>query len=243
MSAPLRRCLIVRCGDPEPAVSAAHGCFVKWFRNAIDTSVELTVVDARTDAVTASALDGVGAVVVTGSPHAVYESHAWIPALEALVREAVTGRAMPFLGVCFGHQLLAQSLGGAVARNPRGREMGTITVRLNDEGRDDALFSCLPTQFTAHATHRDTVLRPPPEARVLATSDKDHCQSFKVGPHAWGVQFHPEITAPILRGYVRARGSALRDEGVCPDALHDSIPDAADGARVLENFIALAFAR
>jgi hypothetical protein len=55
--------------------------------------------------------------------------------------------------------------------------------------------------------------------------------------------FHPEITAPILRGYVRARASALREEGVCSDTLHDAILDAADGGRVLENFIALAFAR
>lgn len=243
MSDSLRRCLIVRCGDPEPAVSDTHGCFVKWFRNAIDTSVGLDVVDPRTDALSARSLDGVGAVVVTGSPHAVYESHPWIPALEALVREAVTARSLPFLGVCFGHQLLAQSLGGAVARNPRGREMGTITVRLNDHGREDALFRHLPAQFTAHATHRDTVLRPPPEARVLAASDKDQCQSFRVGGRAWGVQFHPEITAPILRGYVRARAPVLRDEGVCSDTLHDSILDAADGGRVLENFIALAFAR
>lgn len=243
MSSNTRRCLIVRCGDPEPAVSDTHGCFAMWFRNAIDASVELTVVDPRVDAVTARSLDGIGAVVVSGSPHAVYESHPWIPALESLVREAVTARSLPFLGVCFGHQLLAQSLGGEVARNPRGREMGTITVRLNDHGRDDALFRCLPAHFTAHATHRDTVLRPPPEARVLAASDKDHCQSFRVGARAWGVQFHPEITAPILRGYVRARSPVLRDEGVCPDALHDSILDAADGGRVLENFIALAFER
>ncbi len=241
MSAPLRRCLVVRCGDPEPDVARTYGCFATWFRNAIDASVELTVLDPRERGVPPGALDGAGAVVISGSPHSVYESHTWIRSVEALVREAVTARELPLLGVCFGHQLLAQSLGGRVARNPRGREMGTITVRLNEQGRDDALFRRLPADFTAHATHRDTVIEPPPGARVLASSDKDQCQSFKVGPRAWGVQFHPEITGPILRGYVRSRSSALRDEGACPEALHDAILDTVEGARVLANFVALAF--
>ncbi len=241
MSAPPRRCLVVRCGDPEPEVAQTHGCFVRWFRKAIDPTVDFTVLDPRVEAAASHMLDGVGAVVVTGSPHAVYESHPWIPALEALVREAVHDRALPFLGVCFGHQLLAQSFGGRVTRNPRGREMGTITVRLNDRGRDDALFRRLPPQFRAHATHRDTVLTPPPEARVLASSDKDDCQSFKLGRHAWGVQFHPEITAPILRGYVLARGELLRSEGTCPATVHDGILDAVEGASVLSNFVSLAF--
>lgn len=243
MSAPPRRCLVVRCGDPEPEVAQTHGCFVRWFREAIDASVEITVLDPRTEAVSPTHLDGVGAIVVSGSPHAVYESHPWIPALEALVREAVRAREIPFLGVCFGHQLLAQSFGGEVTRNPQGREMGTITVRLNDEGQSDALFAQLPARFRAHATHRDTVLRPPPEARVLASSDRDHCQSFRVGAHAWGVQFHPEITAPILRGYVLARRAALLAEGTCATTVHDGILDTVEGAGVLANFINLAFQR
>jgi GMP synthase (glutamine-hydrolysing) len=241
MSAPPRHCLVVRCGDPEPEVAQTHGCFVRWFRHAIDASVELSVLDPRVEAVSPDALEGIGAVVITGSPHAVFEPHPWIPSLEALVREAVTVRELPLLGVCFGHQLLAQSFGGEVTRNPRGREMGTITVRLNDLGRDDALFHRIPHEFRAHATHRDTVLRAPPSARVLASSDKDGCQSFKVGRHAWGVQFHPEITAPILRGYVRAREAVLRGEGACPVAVHDGILDTVEGATVLGNFIALAF--
>ncbi len=241
MSAPPRRCLVVRCGDPEPEVAQTHGCFVHWFRHAIDPSVEITALDPRVDAISPSALDGVGAVVVSGSPHSVYEQHAWINAAEALVREAVNERDLPLLGVCFGHQLLAQSLGGEVTRNPAGREMGTITVHLNEQGRDDVLFRELPQRFRAHATHRDTVIRPPAGARVLASSDKDRCQSFKVGRRAWGVQFHPEITAPILRGYVRVRGATLRGEGTCPDTVHDGILDSVEGAHVLSNFIAIAF--
>lgn len=233
--------MVVRCGDPEPEVAREHGCFAMWFRNAICETVAITVVDARTDALHPTQLDGVDAVVVSGSPHAVYESHPWIPAAEHLVREAVVARELPLLGVCFGHQLLAQALGGRVARNPRGREMGTIEVDLNDHGRRDRLFHSVPHRFHAHATHRDTVLEAPRGAEVLATSRQDGCQSFRVGRRAWGVQFHPEITAPILRGYVRARRHVLRDEGNDPDAIHATIRDEVDGVRVLANFLAAAF--
>lgn len=236
-----RRCLVVRCGDPEPTVARAHGCFARWFRDAIAPDVELEVLDARTDELATSRLDAVGAVVVSGSPHAVYEPHPWIPAAEALVRAAVTERELPLLGVCFGHQLLAQAMGGAVTRNPRGREMGTIEVELNDQGAGDALFRAMPRRFAAQATHCDTVIRAPREAAVLATSAGDGCQSLRVGRRAWGVQFHPEITAPILRGYVRARADALRAEGRDPEAVHDGVRDRVEGRRVLANFLAVAF--
>jgi GMP synthase (glutamine-hydrolysing) len=99
----------------------------------------------------------------------------------------------------------------------------------------------MPRRFAAQATHCDTVIRAPGEATVLATSSKDGCQSFRVGQRAWGVQFHPEITAPIMRGYVRARAAALRAEGHAPDLVHAGVRDQVDGARVLSNFFAVAF--
>jgi GMP synthase (glutamine-hydrolysing) len=204
-------------------------------------SVEIRVIDTRTDALDASQLDDVGAVVVSGSPHGVYEPHPWIAPAAELVRRAVVERSLPLLGVCFGHQLLAAAFGGEVARNPLGREMGTIDIELNDQASQDPVFAAMPRRFRAQATHRDTVLRPPSGARVLARSSRDHCQAFSVGERAWGVQFHPEITASILRDYVRARGAALRDEGIDPELLRASIAEEVEGTRVLSNFLSVAF--
>ena len=234
------RCLLVRCGHPEPSVAREHGCFAAWFRRVIDPRVELDVVDIRTEPFVPSRLDGVGAVMVTGSPHSVYDPHPWLASLDALVREAVLVRAIPYLGVCFGHQALAQACGGEVAKNPRGREMGTIPVALNPMGRQSPLFDGLTDVFDAQATHCDTVVRPPPGARVLAASAKDDCQAFTLGT-AWGVQFHPEVTAEVLRGYVRARAERLRTEGIDPDTLHDAIRDTAAGRRIVDNFLSMAF--
>ncbi len=234
----LRHWLLVRCGDPEPSVARVHGSFAQWFRHALPPTVTLDVVDIRTETVSPAQLDAVSAVVVSGSSHAVYESHPWLPALDALIREVVSVRRMYFLGVCFGHQALARALGGEVTRNPRGREMGTIRVSLTPDGRTNPLFAALPTDFSAQATHMDTVRRPPPGATVLATSALDPCQSFAIH-RAWGVQFHPEATADILRGYVRARADILRGEGVDPEALYASLHDTDTGRRLLDTLASL----
>lgn len=235
------RCLVLRCGDPDASVMNVYGRFSDWFARALAPWAEVVVRDVRTEPVDASWLDDTDAVVVTGSAHAVYETHPWLPPLEALVREAVEKRARPFLGVCFGHQLLARSLGGTVTRNPRGREMGTIEVCLHEAGVSDPLFHGFPRSFRAQATHRDSVVAPPPGARVLAWSALDDCQAFAFGARAWGVQFHPEFSGSVLRAYVRSRRDELAREGFDPDGLHDSIDEVTRGSAVLENFAALAF--
>jgi GMP synthase (glutamine-hydrolysing) len=86
------------------------------------------------------------------------------------------------------------------------------------------------------------VLKPPPGAELLAMSAGDRCQAFRVGT-AYGVQFHPEVTAAVLRSYVQSRREVLRAEGLDPDAVSASIDPASDGPRVLENFVREAFGR
>jgi GMP synthase (glutamine-hydrolysing) len=233
-----RRVLLVVCGEPEPEVQRLHGDFVAWFRRGLDATVGLDLVDPRVQPLPASLLDGVMAVLVTGSAHGAYEPLPWIAPLEALLRTAVA-RPRPVLGVCFGHQVLAQALGGEVVRNPRGREIGTVAIDLVDDGPRDPLFRDFPHRFHAHVTHGDTVRRPPPGARVLATSAVDGCQAFRVGT-AWGVQFHPEFQADELRAYVGARAAQLRREGLDPDAILAAVRDTVEGALVLPRFLALA---
>lgn len=231
------RCVVVVCGEPEPAVQAEHGDFGRWFVRALGAEAATRVIDVRATPASPAWLDDCDALVVSGSPHAVFEPHPWLPPLEELLRDAVCTRALPTLGVCFGHQLVAQALGGRVGRNPRGREMGTITVERHDA--EAPLLEGLGARFGAQATHRDTVLVPPRGATVHARSDRDDCHVFSHGS-AWGVQFHPEVTAPILRGYIRARTETLRAEGVDPVALHDAVHDTPTGPTVFRNFLRIA---
>jgi GMP synthase (glutamine-hydrolysing) len=154
---------------------------------------------------------------------------------EELVR-AIASARVPCLGICFGHQLIAQALGGEVRRNPRGREIGTIRV---ERLADDALFGGLPRSFDVNATHVDAVLAPPPGAEVLANTSLDDCAAFRIGDRLRAVQFHPEFDADVMRSYLRARAHLIREEGGDPEALLShlaALGDATRGPHILRNF-------
>ena len=152
------------------------------------------------------------------------------------LREAAHA-GLPLLGICYGHQLLAHALGGQVDYNPAGRESGTIELELHPSAFEDPLFAGLPARFPAQATHLQTVLAPPPQAQVLAASERDGCQAFRWGEAAWGVQFHPEFSGIHMRGYVDARRDALHGEGRCVRTLSRTIGATPHARRVLRRFV------
>ena len=89
------------------------------------------------------------------------------------------------------------------------------------------------------ATHVEAVLELPAGARLLASSPGDPHQAFAVGDHAWGVQFHPEFDADVVRAYLEARRDAVRAEGLDPDALLRGASDSPHGAALLRRFARL----
>jgi GMP synthase (glutamine-hydrolysing) len=140
-------------------------------------------------------------------------------------------------GICYGHQLLAHALGGAVDYNPHGREMGTVAVHLHDEAATDPLFAGLGARIDAQATHRQSVLRLPEQATVLARSDKDAHQAFRWGESVWGVQFHPEFSTRLMKSYIHARREALTNEGTSHQALLQDVRPAPRAREVLRRFV------
>ncbi len=173
------------------------------------------------------------AFVMTGSSSSVTERAPWMLRAEALVRDIVAAD-VPLLGICFGHQMIAQALGGRVERNPRGREIGTVRVT---RVKDDPLFMGLPRAFDVNATHVDAVTRLPPGAEVLATTTLDDASALSVGRHVRGVQFHPEFDDDVMRGYLHARADILRQEGANPDALAARVHSMTRGREILSNFV------
>ncbi len=143
------------------------------------------------------------------------------------------------LGICYGHQLLAQALGGEVGRNPRGREIGTVEVRSLAPAQRDPLLGGWGAAGPAHVTHVESVLALPAGAVRLAESDLDPVQAFSAGQRAWGVQFHPEFDAHTVRAYLLARTEKVRAEGLDPDALLAAIREAPGAARILPRFAEL----
>ena len=124
--------LILKTGEALPAVRSRCGDFEHWIARGLGRSVEsLEVVAVHADAPLPppERIDG---VVVTGSPAMVSERAEWSERAARWLAGVVREDAVPVLGLCYGHQLLAHALGGDVGPNPRGREMGTVEVALPD---------------------------------------------------------------------------------------------------------------
>jgi GMP synthase (glutamine-hydrolysing) len=238
--------IVLRAGDVAAPVAARHGEFFSWIRREVGDAWtgEWLEHDIRTDAPLPGPRDA-HAFVITGSSSSVTERAPWMLRGEALVREIVEA-GTPLFGICFGHQLIAQALGGRVAKNPRGREIGTLHVRVVPHAPRDPMFAGLPDgahRFLANHTHVDSVVELPSGAVVVAETDKERHAAFAIGERVKCVQFHPEIDGQAMRSYVEARAHLIAEEGGDPQAILDSVSDAPEGASILRQFVRLVVPR
>ena len=158
-------------------------------------------------------LDGFDALWVLGGPMQVWEedAHPWLVAEKALIRQAVAERGLPYLGICLGHQLLADALGGQVGLAAR-PEIGVLGVDLTQAGQADPVLSRLGPRFEMVQWHSAEVARPPAGAQVLARSPDCTVQAMRCGPRAISVQFHPEVDVSTLDDW-NANGGLDRAAG------------------------------
>jgi GMP synthase (glutamine-hydrolysing) len=227
--------LIIETGRPIASLRRL-GPFSHWIRVAAGLSARDTAICPVIDDAPLPRHDRYAGVLITGSAAMVTERHPWSERSADWLRAAAAD-GLPLFGICYGHQLLAHAFGGEVGYNPRGREMGTVPVALKPSAAHDPLFRGLPTQLPAHTTHLQSVLAPPKDATVLAQSALDDCQAFRVGEQVWGVQFHPEFSATMMRGYIQARRSELNREGQCHLELGRSVRPAPQARDVLRRFV------
>ena len=232
MTAPF---LILQTGRPVASMRR-HGSFAHWIRVAAGMDRDAAVVVDVGHGEALPRREGFAGVLVTGSAAMVTERHAWSERSADWLREAAHA-GLPLLGICYGHQLLADALGGDVGDNPAGREMGTVQLELTPAAASDPLFAGLPARFAAQATHLQSVLRAPDGATVLAGSALDPIHAFRWGDAAWGLQFHPEFSAGHMRGYIAARARALAGEGRDPAAMAAAVAAAPHARRVLRRFV------
>lgn len=139
-------------------------------------------------------LDGVTAAIIGGSSHG-YGVHDQFPnkeSLRKLIRQAAETQ-LPVLGICFGAQLIAESLGGAVMEDEERKEIGTYIIERTDPDMEDPLFVNVPKKFLAQCNHKYRITRLPSGSVILAKSDKCPIHAFKImSTNLYGVQFHPE---------------------------------------------------
>ncbi len=229
MAAPERDpILILVTGDPVPRTRERVGGFGALIRAGIGEGWSGGYVehDARTDAALPDAERFAG-IIVTGSASSVTERAPWILRSEEYLADAVRAeRAV--LGICF------EALGGLVEKNPNGREMGPVGF---ERLAEDPLLDASLAPALAHATHVDSVTRAPPGAKLLAKTRLEPNAALRFGERAWGVQFHPEFDAQVMRDYLAGRREILSQEGFDPDLLIEAVREADAGRAVLGRFV------
>ena len=189
-------------------------------------------------------LDGfAGLVVLGGSANVDQEAdHPWLAAEKTLLRDALA-RQLPTLGVCLGSQLLAQAIGAPVERLEVS-EIGWTEICAQPAARADPLFAALDDPAMVFQWHSWTFSVP---AGATPLAENNVCpQAFRLG-HAWGVQFHPEVTAEIVGGWIDEDGTGpdARAAGVQAGSLRreTSVRIAASmrlGRGLFERFLAFA---
>jgi GMP synthase (glutamine-hydrolysing) len=137
--------------------------------------------------------------LITGSRHGAYEDHPWIPPLENLIRANRDARR-PLVGICFGHQIIAQALGGRVEKFAGGWAVGRQA------------YDWQGTVLHLNAWHQDQVVTLPPGAEVLAANAFCAHAALRIGPEILTVQAHPEFGHEVIAGLIEHRGDAVPDD-------------------------------
>lgn len=142
--------------------------------------------------------------LLTGSRHGAYEDHDFIPPLQEFIRKAYADH-VPLVGICFGHQIIAQAMGGKVVKYPGGWSVGAQDYDFGDE------------KITLNAWHQDQVVERPEAAQIAASSEFCENAALVYDDRAFTVQAHPEFRDEFVEGLIETRA-----KGVVPDTLLDA---------------------
>jgi GMP synthase (glutamine-hydrolysing) len=167
------------------------------------------------------------ALLVLGGPMGAEDDDQapWLPVVRDRVREAVRD-ATPTLGVCLGHQLIAVALGGTIARNPAGQQLGLLDIGWTEAAAGDALLGPLATPRRGVQWNDDVVTALPDGATLLAATPAGEVQAARFAPAVWGVQLHPEVDGRVLRPWAASDRGSHEARGIDQDALLASVDDA-----------------
>jgi len=195
-------------------------------------------------------LDDYDALWVMGGPMDVWdiEECPWLVSEKSAIRRWVGELGKPYLGLCLGHQLLADALGGTCGPMPV-PEIGVLEVELTNEGIADPIFTGMASTQKCLQWHSVRVAQAPEDAIVLAKSDVCGIQAMRIGSNAWSMQYHVEIEPDTVDNwgavpaYAAALKTTLGDDGLSmmkresEDVIENCLVSAG---QIYQNFMRIA---
>ncbi|SEN46188.1 GMP synthase-Glutamine amidotransferase [Palleronia salina] len=208
---------LLQCGPTAPALDDRHGGYPELYAALIGPGFDWTTWRVF-DGDFPDGPDAAEGWLVSGSKFGAYEDHDWIAPLERLIR-GIHDSGRPLVGICFGHQVVAQALGGRVEKFAGGWAVGRQTYTLEGD--------------TVHlnAWHQDQVTQLPPGAEVIATNDFARTAGLRIGPATLTLQPHPEFGRDYVADLIDARGRGVVPEPLL-DGARDGLGQPVDNARI-----------
>jgi GMP synthase-like glutamine amidotransferase len=216
---------IIEAGAPPTVLAGRFGSYGNMFRRLLGPAFSFEIFDVRDGALPAADND-CEAYLISGSSSGVYDGDPWISEAEGFIRDSAGSK--PMIGVCFGHQLMAQALGGRVIKSPKGWGLGLHRYNLLAKApwMDGVAPIALP------ASHQDQVVEIGPQARVLAGSDFTPFAMLAYPElRAMSLQPHPEFEPDYTRALIETRRGANFDEAMADEAVA-SLQEPNDRLRV-----------
>lgn len=216
---------ILRTGAPPGELEARFGPYDAMFARLLGPGFAVRGYDVQAAELPAGP-DAHPAFLITGSPAGVYEPLPWIAPLLAFLREA-KGKAK-LVGICFGHQAMAEALGGRVEKSERGWAVGLQDYEIVE--RQAWMGEDPPRRIAVPVSHQDRVTVAPPGARILAHSAFSPFGMLAWGEDALSMQFHPEFEPDYAKALIEHRRARLP----APDSAIASLGRPNDRATVAE---------
>ena len=166
-------------------------------------------------------LDDVDGVISLGGPQNVDEGHAWLDRERAFLRAAHEA-SLPIVGICLGHQLLAEALGGEVGPM-EAPEVGFTPVSIGSPGQTDTILAGVAWRTPQFQRHRYEVKKLPPGAQLLASSEKCKVQVFRAGMRSYGFQYHFEADRAMIDSFMSDARTDLHQSGATTDEFARSL--------------------
>lgn len=205
---------VLQVGPMNPAL-AEHGGYSEMFEALLaplDPSIVFTSYPVIDDVIP-GAVDEQDGWLIGGSKYGVYEDLPWIEPLKDFIRRA-SAAGVPVVGICFGHQIIAEALGGRVEKSGKGWGLGALSYHLTERG---PWMTEAPADLRIHAMHQDQVVEKPEGARVLMQSEFCEYAGLAYGDTVFSMQPHPEFSPEFSHDLIKLR----RGQGV-PEPVADA---------------------